>query len=216
MTLLDSRDIAPEERAAVADEPRPGVWVQEEIVKDVLVNRYGDRLETEIGRRQIGDGRALDQHQTDQAIVFELMSLAGDDLELIKEVAGGLRPFALNDRTVTEQRGGIHSDPLVRLLAFRAWGDRDRAWFEPHAVICRTFGFDEIDVRREHGHFYVDVTVRDGLLSYSFEEPDADANQNRRILFDVFERACFEAGLPLAGQRPIKSGYDDALVSLLG
>jgi hypothetical protein len=27
-----------------------------------------------------------------------------------------------------EQRGGIHSDPLVRLLAFRAWGDRDRSW----------------------------------------------------------------------------------------
>ena len=29
-----------------------------------------------------------------------------------------------------EQRGGIHSDPLVRLLAYRKWANRDRAWFE--------------------------------------------------------------------------------------
>ena len=30
----------------------------------------------------------------------------------------------------TRQRGGIDSDPMVRLLAYRAWGDRDRTWFE--------------------------------------------------------------------------------------
>ena len=34
----------------------------------------------------------------------------------------------------TRQRGGIASDPLVRLLAFRAWGDRDRHWFEDRGV----------------------------------------------------------------------------------
>ncbi len=32
------------------------------------------------------------------------------------------------DGRALDQRGGIHSDPLVRLLAFRAWGERERAW----------------------------------------------------------------------------------------
>ncbi len=37
-------------------------------------------------------------------------------------------------RRLASQRGGIDSDPLVRLLAYRAWGDRDRQWFELRGV----------------------------------------------------------------------------------
>ena len=38
------------------------------------------------------------------------------------------------ERIAWYQRGGIDSDPLVRLLAWRAWGDRDRQWFEERGV----------------------------------------------------------------------------------
>lgn len=37
-------------------------------------------------------------------------------------------------RRLASQRGGIDSDPIVRLLAYRAWGNRDRQWFELRGV----------------------------------------------------------------------------------
>lgn len=60
------------------------------------------------------------------------------------------------------QRGGIHSDPLIRLLACRAWGDRDRRWRRRDTarvrlgeydmdLIHRLYGFDDIDVLRPLG-----------------------------------------------------------------
>ncbi len=39
--------------------------------------------------------------------------------------------------SASEQRGGIDSDPLVRLLAFRAWGDRDRSRGDVDAIVER-------------------------------------------------------------------------------
>jgi hypothetical protein len=46
------------------------------------------------------------------------------------------RPGCVTDPMIptTYQRGGIDSDPLVRLLAYRAWRDRDRRWFTDRGV----------------------------------------------------------------------------------
>ena len=35
---------------------------------------------------------------------------------------------------IAAQRGGIHSDPLVRIFAYRVWGDRDRLFDFEHAA----------------------------------------------------------------------------------
>ncbi len=80
------------------------------------------------------------------------------------------------------------------------------------ASICRSHGFDALDVRREHGHIYVDVTIRGEILAYSAEERDGSFEP--RMLYEVFERACFDASLPLAGQRPAVN-HTPALEALL-
>lgn len=118
MTILSARDITPDERAAIADEPRPGVWVQSDMGGWSGVNP--------------GDGRALSQHDADRLIAHELwVKSKYPDVHEIEKLLGypGSTCFAFDDGVVPiQQRGGIHSDPLVRLLAYRAWGDRDRAW----------------------------------------------------------------------------------------
>ena len=43
--------------------------------------------------------------------------------------------------TATRQRGGIDSDPMVRVLAYRAWKDRDRGWFERPPPILAEFRY---------------------------------------------------------------------------
>lgn len=112
MSILDERELTDDERVAIADEPRPGVWIE---------------------RDPDGDGRALSQIQTDALIVSELYrhaSAVGLYPIVGPRVRCDLPPRVITEAAVTalEQRGGIHSDPLVRLLAFRAWGDRDRRW----------------------------------------------------------------------------------------
>lgn len=133
MTILDERELTDEERAAIADEPRPGVWI-EEGGGSHIGNNGGVSFTT-----KIGDGRVLTQVQTDTLIACEIVSrhttAAGGSSSLVAEllkVVGACAVVAL-ERTIEarQQRGGIHSDPLVRMLAFRAWGDRDRTWFAP-------------------------------------------------------------------------------------
>jgi len=99
-------DRAPTEadREAEADEPRPGVWAAE----------------------VQGDLRLLTQDQTDALIRLELV-LHSDPAErdAIRAACGGeVREVPFDDRPgwpATLQRGGIDSDPLVRILARRAW-----------------------------------------------------------------------------------------------
>lgn len=123
LPLLD-RDPTPEDREAERDQPRPGVWA-------------GERG---------ADLRALTQDETDALIRFELadFALRGGAVEY-REVLGAIgasedRPARPVDwggvpREIARcQRGGIDSDPLVRVLARRAWGDRDREWFELRGV----------------------------------------------------------------------------------
>lgn len=133
MSLLDERELTAEERAAIADEPRPGVWIEEHIILTAAQND-GQPI---VDRR--GDGRTLDQAQTDSAIAAALFRLAGPEEQeqvlraVVASLNGGRALDGVTSKSTgqvyaTEQRGGIHSDPLVRLLAFRAWGDRDRRW----------------------------------------------------------------------------------------
>jgi hypothetical protein len=118
VTLLDERELTDAERAAIADEARPGVW-----------------CETDRGRINNGDGKRLDQQQTDILIVTELHRIPGIDQSKLVDAIGWpvkleLQPYHSQNlfQQAFEQRGGIHSEQLVRLLAFRAWGERDRTW----------------------------------------------------------------------------------------
>src|SRR5689334_16335453 len=128
--ILEERDLADDERAITAEEARPGVWVEE---------YSGFR-----GRpRVVGDGRLLTQFQTDCLIVIELLDTAiGRPEEArVQETVRSIYPSTTAmprltwfDRGFTRmavarrQRGGIHSEPVIRLLAFRAWQHRDRKW----------------------------------------------------------------------------------------
>jgi hypothetical protein len=149
VSILDASDITPAEQAAIDDEPRPGVWANVPVCSDP------------------GDGRAFDQEQTDILIAAEIWFTSGfgtaQDNRELRALVGEPRGVALDDagtqrRVATRQRGGIHSDPLVRLLAFRAWGDRDRAWFESANVkaraleeIAAVYGFDELRMLDQRG-----------------------------------------------------------------
>lgn len=113
-SLLDERELSGDERQAVADEPRPGVWIE-----------HGPD----------GDGRSLSQEDTDALIGRELYRCCQTNLlGMLTSIAGPLReirfdlPGPMGSTRAIQQRGGISSDPLVRLLAYRAWGERDRQW----------------------------------------------------------------------------------------
>jgi hypothetical protein len=124
-SLLDPTGEVVAERQAIADEPRPGSW-------------FGDKG---------ADGRMLTQDETDQLIRAELhgVALATAAPATVAELTSILgaphhvdlafegRGRAPLHRAI-KQRGGLDSDPLVRLLAFRAWGHRDRRWFVDRGV----------------------------------------------------------------------------------
>jgi hypothetical protein len=112
-----------EERVAYDEEPRPGMWIGE--------------------RRAVG--LALTQEATDALIRFELIRLteAAERDEIIAAIGEPLiismegrveRDRVIDVVQATCQRGGIDSDPLVRVLAYRTWGDRARRWFEGRGV----------------------------------------------------------------------------------
>jgi hypothetical protein len=146
MSILDERAITEDERAAVADEARPGVWFEENI-------------EPQLNLRPLrGDAQPLDQEQTDALIVGELSRRdGGARLAEVRQIAQvwltNPSPIFMGeqrrDRDVAfQQRGGIHSDPLVRLYAFRAWENRDRAWFDVDGEqqVRRHYGFESIEI----------------------------------------------------------------------
>jgi hypothetical protein len=112
----------PEDLQAERDEPRPGLVAVKQDPRP-------------------WDLRALTQDQTDQLIRFELAQMCRDSTEheqIVQSIDGGAAEPVINIAVRREryswQRGGIHSDPSVRVLARRAWGDRDRAWFELRGV----------------------------------------------------------------------------------
>jgi hypothetical protein len=121
-SLLDPTGNVAAERAVIADAPRPGSW-------------FGD---------DGADGRMLTQEQTDLLIRTELRAMLPADapaatVRELSDILGKLHSVELpyagrRGREVTKQRGGLDSDPLVRLLAYRAWAERDRRWFELRGV----------------------------------------------------------------------------------
>jgi hypothetical protein len=131
-SLLDPTGDLDAERAAMEETERPGTW-------------FGD---------DGADGRWLTQEQTDMLVRAELWRHAvrhvtglPDALnEELRGIIGELRMLELSTETgdgysvrrrsrrASQQRGGIDSDPLVRLLAWRAWGDRDRFWLQDRGV----------------------------------------------------------------------------------
>ncbi|HEU4728474.1 MAG TPA: hypothetical protein VFT22_11305 [Kofleriaceae bacterium] len=115
--LFPARDLTSEERAAHDEDPRPG-------------SCFTPRT---------GVSRRVSQSDTDLLIRVELWSRAPASARAMFEELMGIprwRPGAITDPMVptTYQRGGIDSDPFVRLLAYRAWGNRDRGWFEERGV----------------------------------------------------------------------------------
>jgi hypothetical protein len=112
-SLLAARELTPEERAAHDEEPRPGVWAGE----------------------PGADLRRLTQDQTDALVRWELWFTASPaDRDDVAKMIG--QPHAVRlpvagfehsgGHLASRPRGGIDSDPFVRLLAYRAWGDRGR------------------------------------------------------------------------------------------
>jgi hypothetical protein len=115
--LLDPTGDLAAEREAIDDEPRPGSW-------------FGD------GR---ADGRMLTQGLTDLLIRAELRAAtprtaSAATVAELTGILGDMTHLDLGRGRATCQRGGVDSDPLVRLLAFRAWRNRDRRWFEVRGV----------------------------------------------------------------------------------
>lgn len=122
MSLLDERDLTGDERAAIADEPRPGVWIEEG-----GGSHFGENGGVSF-TTTIGDGRTLSQHETDILIVTEMWNDLGRRDETRRLISQWLVPMTVGGPAhARHQRGGVHSDPLVRLFAYRTWGDRDRA-----------------------------------------------------------------------------------------
>jgi hypothetical protein len=118
-SLLLDRPLTPDEDVARSEDPRPGVWAGEEP----------------------SDLRGLTQEQTDVLIRFELINFAShpDERDDVLAVVGSHPRSAriLGQGAIAQaQRGGIDSDPMVRLLAFRAWGDRYRRWAELRGVLA--------------------------------------------------------------------------------
>lgn len=200
--MLDERELTDAERAAIADEPRPGVWIEQ----------YDFKHFTD------ADGRPLSQHQTDRLIAFELSLVTkGRDMPELERIAGALDDVDLGaQHAATSQRGGIHSDPLVRLLAFRAWGDRDRAWrkrdtarvltrdvLEPGAVdrLRRAYGFEGVEQR---GAAF--TAQRDGRQATASVNERDMLRGNRPVIeymLDAFDE--LDAALS-AGGEPVPSG----------
>lgn len=130
--------ITPEIAArAHAQAERPGLWWE----------RW-DGAGEDLGAH--GDGRVLTQDQTDVTIVEELILRVQDDREFAEIAAPwkvsthGVMPSDRHEAPerpdqltlVCAQRGGIHSDPLVRAYALAAWGERDVAWHEQPICAC--------------------------------------------------------------------------------
>lgn len=133
VSLLDERELTDEERAAVADEPRPGVNHR--------------------------SGIAYSQDDTDELIYWELCEHASEESLVILKEAWSPQFQTFTNGEYYWQRGGIHSDPLVRLLAFRAWGDRDREWGQgKRCSVCGAWMTlaSDIERGRHPEHQYID------------------------------------------------------------
>jgi hypothetical protein len=190
------RDLTADERAAVAMEPRPGRWWQPKgDPSDPWSQRPDGRLFSQSDTDMlIASELRLWTPTTSAQAAAEYQAVIADALSPWR--FGGVKirktmsvdwarsfepvidPMLPNQPTkvvalATLQRGGIHSDPLVRLLAFRVWGERDQIWLRLHDAVHTA--------AREQGHPL--RSVIEGML-----EPAASLSTNRRsVTVDVIE-----------------------------
>lgn len=142
--LFTDRLPSPAEREAVADEPRAGIWWQpgwmtggphdqRELTQEQTDSLIGLELRQLINDHPDGPmTRATSAYAPASIdVVIETPSERRvlPSIASVRTTIGGLSPRVMTlARTMHRQRTGIHSDPLIRLLAYRAWGDRDRVW----------------------------------------------------------------------------------------
>lgn len=107
---VDDRDA---ELAAGRDAERPGVWLG---VHGAQATQLTQEETDVLIRLELWTHVSVSASQAEQA---ELRGILGQPKP---SIAGSALTGAFH------QRGGIDSDPLVRLLAWRAWGNRDRRW----------------------------------------------------------------------------------------
>lgn len=186
--LLNTRDLTADERIVIADEPRNGVWWQ----PSWMLGGPADK-------------RPLTQEQTDQLIALELRDVYNDfphgdvfkltehykpaplsltariirpepEMRYVPPEDRRLSPSFTFARTAHRQRNGIHSEPVIRLLAFRAWGNRDREWQSTIDALIRA-------VERVHGRVRTD-TVRIRCIEAVQQMYRATNEPRARAFFD--------------------------------
>jgi hypothetical protein len=122
-SILGVRALTPEECAARDEWPRPGILLGGLGLDDSLRRTFTqDETDTLIRRDLIVHTEPGERH--------ELARIVGAPCDVVIK---STRCAGLHVAPVS-QRGGIDTDPLVRLLAYRAWGDRDRRWFADRGV----------------------------------------------------------------------------------
>lgn len=113
-----------DERAAEKLDPRPGFGLWRRL--DKLSYHTSDITHDKVSK--------LDQPETDAAILRELYNhLVEPEQAEFVEMFGlaCIDDQAVEGRIFLEQRGGFHSDAIVRAYAWRAWGHRDQLWIRP-------------------------------------------------------------------------------------
>lgn len=128
----DRTAILEAERTAIADAERPGSWFGEDGADGrMLTQEATDMLIRDELWREVAPTTSETERE-------ELLGILGAPQVVLlpSPLQAGSTDADLTDRfhVANVQRGGIDSDPLVRLLAFRAWGNRDRRWFKERGV----------------------------------------------------------------------------------
>ncbi|HSS01741.1 MAG TPA: hypothetical protein VLM79_32010 [Kofleriaceae bacterium] len=134
------------ERMAIADAERPGSWFGEDGADGrMLTQEATDMLIRDELWREVAPTTPPAEREELLGIlgVPQVVLLPSPLQPTVFDQADDslVHPGSALDPDLTDrfhvanvQRGGIDSDPLVRLLAFRAWGHRDRRWFEDRGV----------------------------------------------------------------------------------
>lgn len=181
----DGRALSPDEQAAIDMVENAGVFA----------------------RFTITENRPLDQHETNCMIADEVhvAIYQRDGARAATASLGIIGPWINKvPKHWGHQRGGIHSDPLVRLFAYRCWNDRDRFWkvTEFMCVMCK---FDRVSMRidRMAGHIRFDVGVGDVNIwrSATLRSLEAFGEDSKRGVGDFVYRILDEMATEIRGPK---------------
>jgi hypothetical protein len=198
--IFETRALTADEQIAHDDEPRNGIWWQPSWMqggpadKRPLTQEQTDRLIANELRSHYNDFPAGDMFRLTEPYAPASIDLVVE-LTRVQQAPGPLGtswPVGQAKITVARvahcQRNGIHSDPLLRLLAYRVWGERDRAWQSTIDTYVRLAGisgvtpqFVAVDAVRQFGG---DANARnyhllEGLVDYFNDERRARPEPTR-------------------------------------